>query len=153
MSGMSAPAPTTGWMVHLPRGAVDDDLKGTLEASEDGLRFVASRKNAEEVIPYAAIRQVKRLRMSPVLMVEWEDEDRRRTAFYFSQPPPLHPAAGESKDPTERPERISPLPFKRSGKRKAQRVNATYLQQAGMSKRDLIQSWAEAVQERVRAGR
>jgi hypothetical protein len=150
---MSDLEPTTVWMVHLARGEVADDVKGTLEAASGGLRFVDRRQSVETLIPYARIHRVKRLRVSPVLMVEWEDEDRRRTAFYFSQPPPLYPAAGETKDPTPRPERISPLPFKRSGKRKAQRVNATYLQQAGMGKRDLIQSWAEAVQERMRAGR
>jgi hypothetical protein len=149
---MTAPDPVTVWMVHLVRGQTDKDVKGTLDLEDDALVLIDGRgEGALARLAFSSIRRVKRLRGSPVLMVEWENDGiRNRTAFYFTQPPPLHPAAGVTPDDIieRRPGPIPPM-MRRSGKRKAQRTNAQYLQTSGISKKDLINMWAEAVTERI----
>lgn len=155
MSPMEAPEPITVWMVHLAKGEVDKDVKGTIELGEDGLVFAGTRQLNESTFLYPNIRRVRRLRGSPVLLVEWErDGDRRRTAFYFTEPPPLHPAAGDSSLKGAPAQRVSAVTaFRRSGKRRAQRGNARYLQTMGIGLKDLIQQWVDAVDERIAAGR
>lgn len=146
---MEAPEPTTVWMVTLARGEVDKDVKGTLETVDDALVFTATKERTQSVFPFGAIRRAKRLRGSPVLMIEWsrDAEDLRRTAFYFTQPPPLYPAAGSS-EAAQRTERVSAFPIRRSGKRRAQRVNTRYLQTVGINRKEQIQGWADAVNAR-----
>jgi hypothetical protein len=155
MSPMEAPEPITVWMVHLAKGEVDKDVKGKIELGEDGLVFAGTRQLNESRFPYPTIRRVRRLRGSPILLVEWDrDGDRRRTAFYFTEPPPLYPAAGESSLKGAPAQRVSAVTaFKRSSKRRAQRGNARYLQTMGIGLKDLIQQWVDAVDERVAAGR
>jgi hypothetical protein len=155
MFAMNEPEPVTVWMVHLAKGEVDQDVKGTIELAEDGLVFASTRPSGEIRFPYPGIRRVRRLRGSPVLLVEWDREgDRRRTAFYFTQPPPLFPAGGDSSMRGAPAQRLTAVTaFKRSGKRRAQRGNARYLQTMGMGLKDLIQLWADAVDEHVAAGR
>ena len=155
MFAMNEPEPVTVWMVHLAKGEVDRDVKGTIELAEDGLVFAVARPPTEVRFPYPGIQRVRRLRGSPVLLVDWDREgDRRRTAFYFTQPPPLFPAGGDS---TMRGAPAEPLTsvtaFRRSGKRRAQRGNTRYLQTKGLGLKDLIQMWVDAVDERVAAGR
>ncbi len=155
MSAMDEPVSVTVWMVHLEKGSVDKDVKGKIELAEGALVFAGARPPTEIAFPYAAIRRVRRLRGSPVLLVEWGREgDLRKTAFYFTEPPPLYPAAGDSSLHGAPVQRVSAMnAFRRSGKRRAQRGNARYLQTMGMGLKDLIQLWADAVDERVAAGR
>lgn len=149
---MTAPEPVTTWMVHLARGEADKDVKGTLDLDDEGLVFTDPRDDILLArFSFTSIRRVKRLRGSPVLLVEWEgDGARNRTAFYFAQPPPLHPAAGITPDDIVQrsPGPIPPM-MRRSGKRKAQRTNAQYLQTSGISKKDLINWWADEVTARI----
>ncbi len=151
MNAMSTPEPVTVWMVHLEQGAVDKDYKGSIALGEDALVFSAAHQGGELPFTYAQVRRAKRLRTSPVLVLDWLDgKERRRTAFYFTEPPPLYPAAR-----APRPDRVDPVPstpfgaFKRTGKHKAQRTNARYLQTYGIERKDEIQGWADAVNARV----
>ena len=151
---MTTPEPITVWMVHLEKGQVDKDVKGTLGLDDQGLLFTGDRGDAPPArLAFDSIRKARRVRGSPVLVVDWMlDGDVHRTAFYFSEPPPLVPARGGfgstlSEDPVPR----TTAPFgmlRRSGKRRAQRTNAQYLQTSGISKKDLISDWAKAVSER-----
>jgi hypothetical protein len=149
---MAEPEPVTVWMVHLERATVHNDVKGTLSLEDDLLTFEVSSSSTLIVFPFSSITGVKRLRSSPVLLIEWRDEDvRRRTAFYFTQPPPL-PVGTRSGDPTAgppSPERLNPLKVFSSGKRRSMRVNSRYLQEVGISKKELIQLWAVEVGARI----
>ena len=154
MVAMNEPEPVTVWMVHLAKGEADNDVKGTIALEADGLVFAGARPPMEIRLPYGAIRRTKRLRGSPILLVEWDRSgEARRTAFYFTQPPPLFPAAGDSSIRGAPAERVSAVTaFKRSGKRRAQRGNARYLQTMGIGLKELVQLWADALKERVAAG-
>jgi hypothetical protein len=149
---MTVQEPITVWMVQLVRGEADKDVKGTLDIDDEALLFTDARGDGSEFrLSFTSIRQAKRVRSSPVLLIEWETEGvRRRTAFYFTQPPPLHTAAGRSTMDEPLPRGPSVVPFRRSGKRKAQRTNVRYLQAHGISKKGLINSWAEEVSARIR---
>jgi hypothetical protein len=149
---MTAQEPITVWMVQLVRGEADKDVRGTLDLDDEALLFTDPRGEGTEFrLSFTSIRQAKRVRGSPVLLIEWEaDGTRRRTAFYYTQPPPLHTAAGRSTMDEPLPRTPSVVPFRRSGKRKAQRTNARYLQTHGISKKGLINSWAEEVTARIR---
>jgi hypothetical protein len=150
---MAEPQPVTVWMVHLRRAEVHKDIKGTLAVEEDVLAFAASTAREPTRFPFASITAVKRLRGSPVLMIEWRHEDvRRRTAFYFTQPPPLPPRAGggDHAEWDAAPDRPNPLSaFRRNSKRRKMRVNTRYLQDVGISKKELIKSWADEVASRI----
>lgn len=151
---MDPAEPVTVWMVHLRSGAVDKEFKGSIALGAEALVF-SNAQGGELSFAYAEIRRAKRLRTSPVLVVDWTDDaDRRRTAFYFTQPPPLYPAAHKPRSDEVPAIPSTPLgPFKRSGKRKAQRTNARYLQTYGIGKKDEIQAWANAVNARVGSAR
>jgi len=142
-------------MVHLERSLVHADVKGTLVLKEDALAFTASSAGELTGIPFASITAVKRLRGSPVLMIEWLHRDaRRRTAFYFTQPPPLPPRAGRGEPAvmSEMPERPNPFSgFRRNGRRRSMRVNTRYLQQVGINKKDVIKRWEQEVAARMGA--
>jgi hypothetical protein len=140
-------------MVHLRTGLEPTEVKGTIRLDEDALEFEASKTAAVSRFPYAQTRRARRLRASPVLMLDWNDgREIRRTAFYFVPPPPLRPvedAAGIA--PDGRP----PSPFtmfRGSGKRKHTRNNATYLASQAGTMRERVQAWADEVSKRI-AGR
>ena len=95
------------------------------------------------------IDRAKRIRGSPVLLVDWLPRgEKRRTAFYFSQPPPLEPIPGSASTLDGR----GPLgPFSRTTptKRQVARMNLGYLRSTSVSKKT-VQAWVDAVNERVR---
>ena len=138
-------------MVHLRTGLEPTEVKGTIRLQDDALEFEASRTAAVSRFPYSQTRRARRLRASPVLMVEWtEGDERRRTAFYFVPPPPLHPA--EDSLPGAAPDPRPPGPFamfRGSGKRKHTRTNATYLASQAGSMRERVQGWADEVTRRI----
>ena len=146
--------PVTVWMVRLARGEADRDVRGTLSIEEDALLFTTQDQTATARLTFAEIHRAKRLRGSPVLMIEsGSAEDRQRTAFFFSQPPPLHPASGRTPLDGGVPPTSTPFGLiRRSGKRRAQRTNAQYLQTSGIGKKDLIQEWASQVSSRIARG-
>jgi len=144
---------TTVWMVHLRRGEDSEEVKGEIDLAADALIFTA-RKSGETVsIPLAGVRKAKRLRGSPVLMLEWHDDgDPRRTAFYFSEPPPLAPPEpGRTTLPGD-PFSSRPVgafgAIRRSSKRRHQKTNIQYLQTVGIKQKDLIQAWVDEIMGR-----
>ena len=143
--------PVIVWMVHLAlrQGKAPAEVRGTLTLGEGGLEFVEKKTGADVRFDYASIRRAKRLRGSPVLMVDWRrDGEARKTAFYFSQPPPLEPV---SRSVTIEPG--GPLgPFKRAtpSKRQVTRMNLGYIRSTAVANKKVVKAWAEAVSERVR---
>jgi hypothetical protein len=142
--------PVNVWMVHLSlgKGTKLPEVPGTLSLGEQGLEFIEKKTGADVRFDYASIRRAKRLRGSPVLLMDWrQDGEPRKTAFYFSQPPPLEPV---SRSATSLPR--GPLgPFARAtpSKRQVTRMNLGYLRSTANATRKVVQAWAEAVSERV----
>jgi hypothetical protein len=137
-------------MVHLGLGdgRKPAEVRGTLTLGDEGLEFVERKSGADVRFDYASIRRAKRLRGSPVLLVDWRKGDEaRKTAFYFSQPPPLEPV---SRSATIEPR--GPLgPFTRAtpSKRQVARMNLGYLRSTAVSNRGVVKAWAAAVTERI----
>jgi len=147
------PEPTTVWMVHLRRGEEPTEVKGAIDLAGDALVFTGDPDGEPVSFPFAGVRRAKRLRGSPVLLLEWEsDGDPRKTAFYFSQPPPLDlPEQGQTTLPgdpfTTRPTGAFGA-IRRSSKRRHQKTNIQYLQTVGIKQKDLIQAWVDEIMGR-----
>lgn len=136
-------------MVHLGSQKKPLEVRGTLTLGEEGLEFVERKTGADVRFEYGSIRRAKRIRGSPVLMLDWrkENED-RKTAFYFSQPPPLEPMP---RSPTIEPPRGPLGPFTRAtpSKRQVARMNLGYLRSTSATKKEAVRAWAEAVTART----
>ena len=142
--------PTTVWMVHLARDAPTDGVKGTLSMDESAVVF-ASAVN-EIRFELASVRKAKRRKGSPVLQLEWLHQDSlRSTAFFFVQPPPLHPLDPGSRealvDPVARPAGL--LGGARMTKSRHRKTNIRYLQTRGINTKERIQEWADEIGRRL----
>ncbi|MFB3738317.1 MAG: hypothetical protein ACE14W_05050 [Candidatus Velamenicoccus archaeovorus] len=143
------PAAVTVWAVELGRSPQEREGRLSLEA--DALVFTAANAAGSLRIPVSSIRSVKRLRGSPVLMVAHREAEgsTARTAFYFVQPPPLHPAKDA---PTERaPNLFSGMG--RTSKRKTRRANAGYLGMWGREKKAILVDWVDAIRSAASSSR
>jgi len=131
------------WAVELAKEVEPDEIKGTLELSDAALLFIPLDEGRPGLrIPLTDILKVRRLRGSPVLMVErMMQTGPRRTAFYFAQPPPLNALLGTA------PERPSGLAAFRSPKRKARRDNVNYLGLTNREKKETLSEWVRAVRD------
>jgi hypothetical protein len=141
--------PTEVWMVHLGLQRKPLEVRGTLTLGEQGLEFVERKTGADVRFEYGTIRRAKRIHGSPVLMIDWrKDGEDRKTAFYFSQPPPLEPMP---RSPTLEPPRgpLGPLTRATPSKRQVARMNLGYLRSTSASNRGAVRAWAQAVTERV----
>jgi hypothetical protein len=141
--------PTEVWMVHLGAGRKPLEVRGTLTLGKSGLEFVEKKTGADIHFGYGSIRRAKRIRGSPVLMVDWrKDGEDRKTAFYFSQPPPLEPMP---RSPTIEPPRGPLGPFTRAtpSKRQVARMNLGYLRSTSVASKGVLRAWADAVTERA----
>ena len=142
-------------MVHLgaaSRGAEPmlAEVRGTLTLGETGLEFTESKTGVDARFDYGSIRRARRIRGSPVLLVDWrKDGEDRRTAFYFSQPPPLQPVTRSST--IEPPGPLGPFTRATPSKRQVARMNLGYLRSTSVTSRELVRGWERAVSERVRA--
>ena len=138
-------------MVHLGAGTKPREVRGTLTLGTSGLEFVERKTEVDERFDYDSIRRAKRIKGSPVLMVDWrKNGEDRKTAFYFSQPPPLEPLP---RSPTIEPR--GPLgPFGRAtpSKRQVARMNLGYLRSSSANTKHVVRAWAEAVTERAGRG-
>jgi hypothetical protein len=146
--------PVTVWMVHLGLGAgrKQAEVRGTLALGEKGLEFVERKSGADVRFDYTSIHRVKRLRGSPVLLVDWRKADEsRKTAFYFSQPPPLEPVTRSATIEPRGP--LGPFTRPTPSKRQVARMNLGYLRSTSVANRDVVKAWAAAVTERVREAR
>ena len=147
----------TVWMVRLDRGQVGDDIKGTLVLGDDALVFTDARSSAQTRFPLAGLRKPKRVRGSPILMlVDQMETGLRRTAFYFSQPPPMHPPErGVRSLPDAGPNARSMGPFgasRHSSKRRHMRTNIGYLTTMNANHKPMIDAWVAEIGARIDAG-
>ena len=140
--------PIEVWMVHLGAGSKPPEVRGTLTLGEEGLEFVERKTGADVMFDFGSIRRAKRIKGSPVLLVDWrKDGEDRKTAFYFSQPPPLDAVP---RSPTIEP-RGALGPFTRAtpSKRQVARMNLGYLRSTSATNKKVVRAWAEAVTERA----
>ena len=151
------PEDATVWMVRLDRGQVRDDIEGTLVLGDDAVVFTDSRSSAQTRLPLAEMRRPKRVRGSPILMLVHQTETGiRRTAFYFSQPPPLSPPEpGTTSLPgaglNSRP--AGPFgAFRRTTKRRHMRTNIGYLTTMNANHKPVIDAWVAEIGARIDAG-
>lgn len=142
----------TVWMVHLGAKGRPEEIKGVLTLGETGLEFVERRTGADLTFDYADIRRAKRIRGSPVLLLDWTmDGSSRRTAFYFTQPPPL---SQPPRSPALTPQGpLGHLTRATPSKRQIARMNLGYLRSTSASHKETVLAWQAAVQERLRNGR
>jgi hypothetical protein len=139
-------------MVELRTRSSLDEVKGILTLDPDALRFVSPANGTEIRIPFDRTTSVKRLRMSPVILVRWKDESDRSIAFYFAPPPPLVPP--DHRDTTlPRAGVLGALGGRPPSKRRQRRENATYLAQHGGELKPIMIAWAAEVRTRVAASR
>jgi hypothetical protein len=144
--------PTEVWMVHLKTGAKPAEIRGTLSLGEDGLVFTDRKTDAQLVFGFATIDRVKRIRGSPVLLVDWLREgEKRRTAFYFSQPPPLEPLPGSTSTLDSVRGTLGPFGRTTPSKRQVARMNLGYLRSTSANSKKTVQAWVDAVNERARS--
>lgn len=131
------------WAVELAKNVEPEEIKGTLELSGAALLFTPLDEAGPGLrIALTDIVKVRRLRGSPVLMVERTiATGPRRTAFYFVQPPPLNALLGTT---LERPSGLAAF---RSPKRKARRDNVNYLGLTNREKKQTLAEWVRAVRE------
>jgi hypothetical protein len=143
------PTFVTVWAVELGRGASLQEHKGTLSVSEDAVVFAPRKEEASALrIPFGDVAKVKRLRGSPVLLLEHGHSGRpSQTAFYFVQPPPIEPPEGSA---TLRP---TPFSFGRSSKRRVRRQNVSYLGAWNREKKAQLREWEQQIRERVALAR
>jgi hypothetical protein len=135
----------TVWAVELGRDVQPDEIKGTLELGGDALLFSPNDEARPAIrIALQDVAKVRRLRGSPVLMVErTTSSGSRKTAFYFAQPPPLTALLGA---PVERPAGLAAF---RNPKRKARRDNVGYLGLMNREKKAALSEWVRAVKAGV----
>jgi hypothetical protein len=146
--------PVTVWMVHLGLGdgKKPTEVRGTLSLGDEGLEFVERKSGADVRFDYTSIQRAKRLRGSPVLLVDWRrGEESRKTAFYYSQPPPLEPAPRSATIEPRGP--LGPFTRTTPSKRQVARMNLGYLRSTSAANKDVVKAWARAVSERIRAAR
>ena len=138
-------------MVHLRAGVEPVEIKGSIRLTDDALEFEHAETASVSRFPYALSRRAKRLRGSPVLMLDWtNDGERRRTAFYFVQPPPLRPAEGDLARSGPGGRSPSPVTLMRGGsRRKHTRTNAAYLTTQGTTLKQSVQRWADDLTKRI----
>jgi hypothetical protein len=140
--------PLRVWKVELAAGLAEHDVAGKLHLGDDALVFIAKDGPGEAPIPYAAMRRVKRLRMTAVLLVRWVDgDDLRETAYYLTKPPPLRQPRQETETAIGVGRLIRP------GKRLQQRRNSQYLAEAGTMVKPALREWVGELEERMAASR
>jgi hypothetical protein len=145
--------PVTVWMVQL--GGPDlSDVEGRLSLDAEALVFEHAAKPAELRFPYATIAKVRRVVGSPVIIVDWhEHAQRKSTAFYFAQPPPLQPPSPEQlATKSGRPPGL--LAQRRAtSKRRHMRANIGYLAVTAKRSKPLVRQWLSELRVRVRDAR
>lgn len=140
-------------MVRLDRNHVEDDVRGTLSLETDAVVFTEAISTIEYRFPLEHMQKPKRVRGSPILLVVHRaNGEIQRMAFYFSQPPPLHPPEPGSTSLPGRGLEARPMgAFRRSSKRRHMRSNLGYLTTANASYRRVIQEWVVEISARIGA--
>jgi hypothetical protein len=151
------PEDVTVWMVRLDQGRALDDIRGTLTLDDDAVIFTDSSSGSQTRFPLVGLRKPKRVRGSPILMLaDQAGAGTRRTAFYFSQPPPLRPPEPDATSPSgagpdSRP--VGPFgAFRRTSKRRHMRTNIGYLTTMNANHKPVIDAWVAEIGARMDAG-
>jgi hypothetical protein len=150
----AVPRATRVWMVPLGTPS-PEEVAGDLELSHEVILFTPRHEGAAVRIPFEAVRKVKRLRASPVLIVLHDEGGvPRETAFYFVRPPSLthilKPKGGPAEPPPLRS--MTPRPFGMGGKetkRKQARSNASYLTSEAAARREELKGWVAAIRAKL----
>jgi len=122
-------------MVRLRRDLLRE-VPGTLSLEARHLVFTPDDGSGERRIELRAIRRVRRLLGSPVLVLRHEGEGgQERVAFYFAQPPPL-------RGPDE----------PRWNARRERRTTVSYLSEANAVKKPEIREWVRAIRRATSEG-
>ncbi len=134
------------WAVELG-GPSPAEREGFLYLERERITFRPAREGSPGLaIVLRDVTRARRVRGSPVLMIESRSGDRRtRTAFYFAQPPPL--------PTTETSETRIPLPSLRNPRRKARRTNLGYLGVMNREKKAELVEWERSVRAAVAEAR
>ncbi len=123
---------TTVWVVHLEQGN-PLDTKGTLALHESEVAF-SGEDGRELRIPLRRVRHIKRVLGSPIMIIAHDGEDgRRRTAFYFTRPPPLHTTEAEN----------------RIQRKRAKKASVGYLGRQNVDRKPLIRAWVEEIRDAI----
>jgi hypothetical protein len=133
-------------MVDLGSGP-STEVRGSLALASDELVFTPKDDVfPERRIALREIKETRRLRGSPVLLVVREPGlQPSRVAFYFVQPPPL--------EVPEDPMRVAMWGIGRSAKRRVRRQNASYLGNWNRDKKELLVEWERQVKRAVEAAK
>jgi hypothetical protein len=138
--------PIQVWKVELAKEMAAYDVEGSIELAEEALAFLGEEADEPMRIRYDAMVRVKRLRLSPVLVVHWRDTaDVRRTAFYLTKPPPLHGGMQKQVHPHEiASDRVRP-----PSKRTQMRRNSYYLTLTASEVKPTLVAWVRAIKQRM----
>jgi len=137
------PEPVKVWLVPLGRNN-QEEVPGRLSLEPVGLIFDVD-EGGVETLPLNQIKKVGRVRGSPILMVTHVAEgESLRTAFYFSKPPPV-PSRRSATVTADRGRSL-----RRSGKRRDQRANASYLTSANTLQKELVVEWTIEIRRAIR---
>jgi hypothetical protein len=136
--------PLTVWKVELSSGNVHEDIEGILTLGEQALEFEPAEDEAAgpSAIPLSSIAGVKRLRLSPVLLVRWRDRDQLvETAYYLAKPPPLGAGASSPAAPA------SAIDARRERRafRTRKRRNSYYLTSMGVEAKPTLIAWVAEI--------
>ena len=135
--------PLPVWKVELVKGLADHDIRGELTLTEHEIVFTPEDSEVGAPIPIVAIQRMKRLKLTPVLLVRWVDDgERRETAYYVAKPPPLARSRADDEIEAGLGKIIKP------SRRMQQRRNSTYLAETGTMMKPLMKAWVAEVNRR-----
>jgi hypothetical protein len=125
------------WAVRM--GAGMDGAEGTLSLSDTHLVFDLEEEEGSVRIPLKDIRKAKRIRGSPILMVDADRDPAGSSgpvqfAFYAVEPPRLRPEG-------------------RTSKGKLRRQSIIYLQSANTRYKDVLAVWERELRAAAEAAR
>ncbi len=144
--------PVTVWRVQLRRGDVRE-REGTLRLDDDAIVFEDRASAQQTRIALSTVVSARRVRASPILMVEHDDgvDARARTAFYFSQPPPLDTPPPGSTGTSSMGRPLGPFAaFRRTSRRRHQRDNVKYLTTTAAGVKATIRAWESGIAARTK---
>src|SRR5262245_28141933 len=137
--------PTTVWMVHLDE-RTKRDVEGTLAEDDTGLVFTDEAGSVLR-FPYAEIGKVKRVMGSPIFMIRY-GEQRRETAFYLTQPPPLGARGRQDQPGAPRP--TAAARPKGSGKWRQRGASTRYLAASTSNVREIRDAWVGRIRSALK---
>lgn len=123
--------PVRVWGVRL--GSSDQEAEGLLSLESDAIVFAL--EDGDLRLPFDSVRKARRIRGSPVLTLDCDQDGQvARFAFFFVKPPSMNPTGRESKG-------------------RAKRRSAAYLVTSAPKTRELIAGWEQAIRDEVAARR